>query len=219
MKGLTRGIGLSNCNAEQVRRAHAAAARRGVPILVNQIMYNLLDYNSPALRETEQTCIQLKILVMAYAPLGQGLLTEGLTEEKFGTIRAVRMTRIKFGELTDLRETIRMIAQRHQRTMAQVCLNWVIGHGHMPLVGVRSVKQANDSVGCLGWSLTAEDIKELDKHALSASTLSKPKSRRILFVFLIGIVILVYRVSSVVERSCAWLRGADDKEKHKNKRS
>ena len=34
------------------------------------------DYNSEKLRETERVCQDLGITIIAYAPLGQGLLTE-----------------------------------------------------------------------------------------------------------------------------------------------
>jgi aryl-alcohol dehydrogenase-like predicted oxidoreductase len=36
-KGLLQAFGLSNCDAEQVRRAHAAGVRCGVPVVVNQV--------------------------------------------------------------------------------------------------------------------------------------------------------------------------------------
>lgn len=38
-KGLLRTLGLSNCDAEQVRRAHAAGKKYGVPVVVNQVRF------------------------------------------------------------------------------------------------------------------------------------------------------------------------------------
>ena len=40
--GLTRAVGVSNYNVEQTRRAHAALAKRGVPLASNQVEYSLL---------------------------------------------------------------------------------------------------------------------------------------------------------------------------------
>ena len=39
--------------------------------LTSQVMYSLLDYGSPRLREMEKACQELGITVVAYATLGQ----------------------------------------------------------------------------------------------------------------------------------------------------
>ncbi len=93
------------------------------------------------------------IRIIAYSPIGQGLLTEGLTEDKFNGIRLGRMLGLSWGSpgpLWALRECIADTAKAHGRTMAQVCLNWTICHGAIPLVGTRSLRQAEDSLGALG---------------------------------------------------------------------
>jgi aryl-alcohol dehydrogenase-like predicted oxidoreductase len=82
-KGLLKALGLSNCNADEVRRAHRAGEKHGVPVIVNQVMYNLLDYKSAELREMESTCRELGVTIVAYSPIGQGLLTDGLTPQKY----------------------------------------------------------------------------------------------------------------------------------------
>ncbi len=41
-EGQVRAVGVSNYGAEQMRRAHEALARRGVPLATNQVRYNLL---------------------------------------------------------------------------------------------------------------------------------------------------------------------------------
>jgi hypothetical protein len=104
--------------------------------------------------------------------------------------------------------------------MAQVALNWSIQHEVIPLVGFRSAKQARDSVGCLGWSLSKSDVEALDRVALPTSTLDSKRDsfvcvvqylhiltvfsylllllagskwRRMFFVSLFGIVMTVCR--------------------------
>jgi len=191
--GLVKAIGLSNCNSSQVERAHKAAAELGVDIAANQIMFNLLDFNSDELQKTMAVCHRLCITVIAYAPLGQGLLTENLTPDNFSSIRAVRMTGVKFDELTSLRTRIATIAKAHGKTMAQVCLNWTICHGAIPLVGVKNERQGLNSAGCIGWSLTKDDVDALDEEALGLATLNKPKRRRMIFVVAIGFLLLAYR--------------------------
>ena len=101
--GLIRSIGLSNCNADQVLRAHTTAQRRGHsiagarrevtcvpsgggrvrfscrrhsrcgPAAANQIMFSLLSAGSARLQETVRMCHRLNIAVVAYTPIGQGV--------------------------------------------------------------------------------------------------------------------------------------------------
>jgi len=170
-KGLVQSMGLSNCNAEQVERAVAAGKRYGVPIVCNQVHYSLLDYNSEALQKMEATCETLDVKIIAFSPIGQGLLTDGLTTEKWKTIKPVRMLRLQWDDVQPLRAVLQEMSQKYDKTMAQVSLNWCIQHNVIPLVGCRSPSQARDSVGCLGWNLAEEDVEKLDRVALAKSTL------------------------------------------------
>ncbi|KNC74926.1 hypothetical protein SARC_12539, partial [Sphaeroforma arctica JP610] len=178
----------------QVRRAHAAGRKYGVPVVVNQVMYNLLDYNSTELREMEKACNDLDVKIIAYSPIGQGLLTDSLTPEKLVKNRPAKMTGLTWDKLQPLRECIRSIAQAHDRSMAQVCINWCIQHNTIPLVGCRSVSQAQDTLGALGWELTESEVRDLDEVALARSTLESPTWRRALFVQLAGVFMVACSV-------------------------
>ena len=191
-KGFIEAMGLSNCNADQVRRAVAAGKKYGVDVVVNQVHYSLLDYNSKNLQEMERTCRELGVAIVGFSVIGQGLLTDGLTEETYGTNRPAKMLRLKYEELGPLRSKLKNIGQAYNKTMAQVAINWSVCHGVVPLVGCRSEKQAKDSIGgAVGWNLKEEDVKELDAVALSRSTLDSPGWRRMFFVSLFGIVMTV----------------------------
>jgi len=194
-KGLLKTLGLSNCNASQVQRAIVAGRKYGVTISCNQVMFNLLDYHSPALQETVHACNDLGVSIIAYSPIGQGLLADGLTEESFASNRPAKMTGIKWNQLQILRSEIQNIAKETSKSMAQVALNWCICKETMPLVGCRSEKQARDTLGCLGWRLSSSQVERLDKVALSRSTLDGSSRRRGLFVTLAGILLLVYRAA------------------------
>ena len=72
--GKIRAVGVSNFSAERMRRAHAALARRGVPLASNQVKYSLLD------RAIERNGVldaakELGVTIIAYSPLEMGLLT------------------------------------------------------------------------------------------------------------------------------------------------
>lgn len=188
-----------------MRRACAEAKRHGQTIACNQIMFNLLCYGSPALRETEAACRELGVTIIAYSPIGQGLLTQDLTKEKFRTIRVAKMAGVGLQDLQPLRNEVSRLAELHGKSMAQVCLNWTICHGAVPLVGCRSLAQARDSVGALNWRLSTEDVERLDAVALGMSTLAKPKWRRGLFVVFISLLMLSYKVSRACEAAASAL--------------
>jgi len=192
-KGLLKALGLSNCNADQVRKAVIAGKKYGVPIVCNQVHYSLLDYNSTALHEMEKTCRELGVTIIAYSPLGQGLLTDKLTHDSFQTNKPAKMFRLSWSDIQPLRSCLRRIADSHDTTMAQVALNWCASHDTVVLVGCRSLRQAQDTLGAVGWDLTEEEVQELDSLALGRCTLDSPLWRRALFVMLAGIVMNMAR--------------------------
>lgn len=66
--GKTKYIGLSECSANTIRRAHAIH-----PIAAIQMEYSLFILDIEA--EILKTCRELGIAIVAYSPLGRGLLT------------------------------------------------------------------------------------------------------------------------------------------------
>jgi pyridoxine 4-dehydrogenase len=47
----------------------------------------------------------------------------------------------------------------------QVALNWNLQKGLLVLVGIRSVEQARENLGALGWALSPAEILVIDKAA------------------------------------------------------
>ncbi|MGH2368394.1 MAG: aldo/keto reductase, partial [Chloroflexota bacterium] len=78
--GLARAVGVSNYNVKQLRRAHAALARRGVPLASNQVQYSLL-HRRPERDGVAQACRDLGVTLIAYSPLELGLLTGKYTPD------------------------------------------------------------------------------------------------------------------------------------------
>ena len=198
-KGLMKSLGLSNCSAEEVRRAVLAGKKYGVDVILNQVHFSLLDYNSLELKKMQSTCDEYGVSIIAYNALGQGLLTDSLTKEKFASNKPAKMMHIEWTDLIPLRSALHRIAgAQSERTkskisMAQVALNWCRAHNTIPLVGCRSKKQALDTLSSLNWELTSEELAELDDLALSRCTLDSPKWRRKLFVVLAGVIMTLCR--------------------------
>ncbi|HUI69794.1 MAG TPA: aldo/keto reductase [Spirochaetia bacterium] len=187
--GTLRALGVSNFNAEQVRAAWKAAREEGVPLVANQIMFSLLVYRSERLRETVEACRELGLSIVGYGGLGQGLLTEGLTPDRLAKNRVASRMRLSESELGPVREAIAAIAQRHGKSMAQVCVQWSRGKGVIPLVGIRTVEQLENTLGALSFSLTPQEIATLDNVALGYSTFDRSMWRRGLFLTFLSLLV------------------------------
>jgi len=160
--GLTLAVGVSNYSVRQMERAHAALARRGVPLMSNQVEYSLLQ-RGPERSGLMQTCRDLGVTLIAYSPLGMGLLTG-----KYGPGRPPPLSRRRrAGGLLDqigpLLDVLRQIGQDHGgKAPAQVALNWTMAKGTLPIPGAKNERQAVENAGALGWSMTADQVARLD---------------------------------------------------------
>lgn len=156
-------VGVSNYSVDQVRRAHEALAKYDIPLVSNQVEYSLAN------RKVErngllQECKERGVKVIAYSPLGQGLLTGKYSVSNPPTgLRGRRMGRKRLAEAERLVEVMRTIGKKYDRkTPAQVALNWAIQKGTIPIPGVKNLRQARENLGALGWKLFDADMAELD---------------------------------------------------------
>jgi aryl-alcohol dehydrogenase-like predicted oxidoreductase len=59
---------------------------------------------------------------------------------------------------------LKEIGQAHDgRTPSQVSLNWLMCKGAVPIPGAKTVQQAKDNAGALGWRLSDEEVRALDQ--------------------------------------------------------
>lgn len=162
--GLVGAVGVSNYDAEQTRRAHAALARRGVPLAANQVPYSLLQ------RQIErngvlETCRQLGVTVIAYSPLAQGLLGGNYSAAHPPPgWRGRRFRQLGPARIDALVGLLREIGRSHgSKTPSQVALNWLVSKGAVPIPGAKNAQQARDNAGALGWRLPQDEIGALDQ--------------------------------------------------------
>jgi aryl-alcohol dehydrogenase-like predicted oxidoreductase len=196
-QGKMKALGLSNFRSDQVLRAVKHAKLLGnVTIVANQIMCNLLVINSPELQRTLAVCREHNITVVAFSPVGQGLLCDGLTAEKAAGIRLMRITGVTHAELASVRDVLQSIAGDRKKTMSQVAVNYLLCKGMVPLVGARRVEHVRDAVGGVaGWRLEPSEVARLDTVALGRHTFEKPRWRRGVFITFISALMLAYRLS------------------------
>ncbi|OIV96864.1 hypothetical protein TanjilG_08725 [Lupinus angustifolius] len=160
-KGLVKAVGVSNYGPKQLLKIHDYLKERGVPLCSAQVQFSLLSIGKDQL-EIKNICDSLGIRLIAYSPLGLGMLTGKYSQSKLPTgPRALLFKQILPG-LDPLLNSLRGIANKRRKTMSQVAINWCICKGTVPIPGVKSVKQAKENLGALGWRLSSDELLQLE---------------------------------------------------------
>lgn len=167
-RGRIAAVGVSNYSASQMREAHQLLAARGVNLAVNQVRYSLLT------RQIENdgildTAKELGVTILAYSPLAQGLLTGKYTAESSETPSGARRLDSRFSQdglrkIEPVISLLRQFGEKHDRTPAQVALNWLIAQGNVvAIAGAKTAQQVQQNAGALGWRLSDDEIAQLEQ--------------------------------------------------------
>ncbi|CAM9342752.1 unnamed protein product [Choristocarpus tenellus] len=162
--GRVREVGLSNYGPEKLFQAHRFLADEGAPLASNQVQFSLVS-RYPLENGLFEAADQLGVTKIAYSPLALGLLTGkyGMDNIPSGP-RGIIFRRV-LPTMGPLLGVLRAVAIDRGKTTSQVALNWCICKGTVPVVGVKSLEQAKENLGALGWRLTSAEVEELDTAA------------------------------------------------------
>lgn len=174
-RGLVSNVGVSNYGPTMLRRCQEALAKRDVPIASNQIAYSLIGRRNGA-QETVDYCQDNGIKVLGYFPFAMGLLTGKYTADNNKPKQAqTSKTALEVNDLSKylsgdasispLLITMKRIAEKSGKTIAQVALNYIICKGVIPIPGARTVSQIRDNIGAIGWRLSEEEVAMLELEA------------------------------------------------------
>ena len=162
-QGKVRYFGLSEANAEQIRRAHAVQ-----PVTALQSEYSIWWRNVE--EAILPTCEELGIGLVPFSPLGRGYLTGKVDENttfdstdirarnpRF-TPEAIRANRV----VVDLLERI---AAQKEATPAQIALAWLLAQKPwiVPIPGSRKLERLEENIGATAVELTSDDLSEIEK--------------------------------------------------------
>ncbi|MFP4299948.1 MAG: aldo/keto reductase [Spirulinaceae cyanobacterium] len=164
-QGLVQGVGLSNYGPKRLKKVHQLFAERGIPITSLQVQYSLLSTAPMTDLGIKEVCDELGIQLIAYSPLCLGVLTGKYSKDKLPSGIRNLLFRQLLSSARSLLSCLREIAQNRDKTMAQVAINWCICKGTTPIPGAKSVQQAQQNIGAMGWRLDAGEIEALDKEA------------------------------------------------------
>jgi len=160
--GKVRYFGVSNYSLAQVRTALKTSA-----LAVLQTEYSLV--NRTAEKDLFPFCQRQSIGVLVYGSLAQGLLTGKYgTESKFSTDdRRHRLPSFQGENLRrnlEIAERVKVVSSKVNKSPAQVALRWVLDQPGVSgaIVGVKTVDQAENNSGAMGWHLSPEDRTYLE---------------------------------------------------------
>ncbi|XP_022844518.1 pyridoxal reductase, chloroplastic isoform X1 [Olea europaea var. sylvestris] len=166
-KGLVRAVGVSNYGPKQLLKIHNYLKARGVPLCSAQVQFSLLSMGKDQM-EIKNICDSLGIRLISYSPLGLGMLTGKYSPSNLPSgPRGLLFGQILPG-LEPLLNSLKEIAQKRRKTIPQVAINWCICKGTIPIPGVKSIKQAEENLGALGWQLTPDELLQLENGALES---------------------------------------------------
>ena len=141
-EGKIRHIGVSNFSVPQLD-----VARRSGAIVSDQPPYNLIDRGIE--KEILPWCREHRVGVLAYSPMGRGLLTGGITREREFPESDHRQRQAYFqkerrGRVLDALEGVRPMAEAHEATLGNLAVAWVLGTPGVTaaIVGARNRRQA-----------------------------------------------------------------------------
>ena len=146
---------------------HKRFSARGIPITSLQVQYSLLSTFPVTELGLKDVCDDLGIQMIAYSPLGLGLLTGKYGKNKPKGLRGVLFRQLLPG-IQPLLDCLREVTAERGTTMAQTSLNWCICKGTTPIPGAKTLEQAKQNIGALGWQLTTGEVDELDRAAAAS---------------------------------------------------
>ncbi len=167
--GKIKAVGVSNFSSNAMIRSNNALEDRGYSLASNQVRYSLLD------RKIErngilETSKELGSTIIAYSPLGQGLLTGKFHDHpellKSTPFIRKRVLKGKYDKSRDLIDLLKSIADNHEVTTSQVALNWLINfHGDtvVAIPGASKVKHAESNASVLNFELSKEEMTVIDE--------------------------------------------------------
>ena len=143
--GFVKYIGVSNFGTKHLAEAQKLSKH---PIVCDQVHYNL------QVREVEKTgllkyCQTNDVMLVAYRPVQQGKLLEGVPE------------------------IVEEMCVKYQKTPAQIAINWLISQRNVvAIVKTSNVAHLKENAGAVGWNLTESDVERLRENYPGQMTVS-----------------------------------------------
>jgi len=163
-------VGISSYSPERTRDAAAILKSMGVPLLIHQPSYSMLN------RWVEKGLLamleELGVGCIAFSPLAQGLLTnkylKGVPDNSRASLEGSFLKEFLSEDNLKRVRALNEIASRRGQTLAQMAIAWVLRDKRVTsaLIGARNVEQLENSLDALKkLEFTDAELKEIDSDA------------------------------------------------------
>ncbi|KIJ16033.1 hypothetical protein PAXINDRAFT_168671 [Paxillus involutus ATCC 200175] len=159
-QGKVRYLGLSECSANTLRRAYAIH-----PIAALQVEYSpfTLDIEK---NDVLKTARELGTKIIAYSPLGRGLLTgrfkspDDFDADDFRR-NIPKYSKENFPKILKLVEELANIGKEYDATAGQVALAWLLAQGDdvIPIPGTKKIKYLEENLAAARVHLSPETVQ------------------------------------------------------------
>jgi aryl-alcohol dehydrogenase-like predicted oxidoreductase len=163
-QGKVREIGVSNHSVAQMKRLQAIH-----PIASSQPPYSLIVPQTE--EEILPYCGENKIGVVVYSPMYKGLLSGKFSKERAMSLgeadhrsRDPNFQPPKLDKHLSLVESLKPIAARHGRTVAELAIAWVLRRPEVTsaIVGSRRPSQVAETIRAATWVFEQQDLKNIE---------------------------------------------------------
>ncbi|KAH9901325.1 Aldo/keto reductase [Cubamyces lactineus] len=176
--GKVKYIGLSEISEQTLRRAHAVH-----PISAIEVEYSpfTLDIEDPKVGLLK-AARELGVTIVAYSPLGRGLITGRYTspddfEEGDFRRQVPRYSRENFPNILKLVNGLKKIGEKYNATPGQIALAWLLAQGEdvIPIPGTTKIPNLKENLDAANIKLTPEDVQEVRRIANEADAANGPR--------------------------------------------
>lgn len=159
--GYVKHIGITQVDAETLKRAHAAH-----PIRLVEAEYSL--FNRGIERTILTTARELGIDIVAFGALAHGMLAGTWTKERIEQSKGGYIPLFFEGNIERnamLAERLAQFAAEKQATVSQLAYAWMLSKGQdiIPLIGASKPAHFQEAAECLNLSLSENDIKRIEE--------------------------------------------------------
>ena len=168
--GKVKYLGLSECTANTLRRAHKVH-----PIAALQVEYSPFTLDIEGELNLLKTARELGVKIIAYSPLGRGLITgqykspDDFEPDDFRRM-VPRYSKENFPNILKLADALKKVGESYSATAGQVALAWLLAQGDdvIPIPGTKKIKYLNENLDAVNVKLSAESVKEVREYAESS---------------------------------------------------
>lgn len=163
-EGKIRYAGVSNFNVDQLKRIQSLH-----PVSFLQSHYNFVDLSIEG--DVINYCKENNIGIMAFSPMGRGLLTGKFNKEKIKALptddHRLKLPFFQEPELSanlQLVELLKPIAEKNGHSIAQLAIAWTLRHPGVTsaIVGARKPPQIEQTLPAGDWIISEKDQAEID---------------------------------------------------------